>query len=295
MASSKLSAGMLLATLGLFGCRDKPPTDDAGEHSDAPIAAEDAPQVLAERLCAQMLECECGFIDAADCEALVSAALSERIDVVLDAGGSWDAECAGKFSKAVADWECLGPDMAAWQGVFDPRICPMLRGTVPSGQECSYSVLGDDCAAGSSCFSGTCTPGVTLPVPIGQNCETDWESLPCEPGSYCNWTEGGQRKCEVLPSEGDSCSGDVCGPSGNLICDAGTCVLAPGEAEECFYGYLCGPGLYCDGGQEFTCQPRREIGDGCGGDAVCPVDASCVGNICEADPARVCSALNGLF
>ncbi len=40
---------------------------------------------------------------------------------------------------------------------------------------------------------------------------------------------------------------------------------------------------------EDRAQERFELGDSCGADAVCPVDASCVSSVCIADPAAVCN------
>lgn len=289
---------MSLVALASLACKPTE-TDDDGEHPATPIEAEDAPTQLAEQICAQLFECSCasGYADEASCVETQSQLIAARIDTVLDAGGSWDPACAGQLAKTLHEWACLAPTMASQASAFDSRSCPLLRGTVAAGMDCSHDVLGDDCADGLMCIAGVCVTPPTLPVPRGELCNYDWETLPCESGSYCGWDDNyEQRICRALPKAGDACTEYLCGPQANdLICEANTCVPAPGAGEPCFDGYLCGPGTYCDGGQDFTCQPRREIGDGCGADTVCPVDASCVGNICEADPAAVCSAPNWFY
>jgi hypothetical protein len=284
-----------LVLLGATACKTSDGTDD-GDQPATPIEADEAAEVLAQQICAQMFTCECpnnDYVDEADCVASVSAELAAIIDPTLAAGGSWDAECAGNMAKAMRDWECLGPDLAAATSSFSPLICPILKGNVGLNGECGRSSLGDDCQPGLLCLNQTCIEEPTLPVPIGGVC--GYDNLPCADGGYCEWDQNyNVRICHASPTAGDTCVDDnyPCGPASNdLICsDAGICEPAPGEGESCDGTFVCGPGLYCDGGQEFTCQPRRELGDGCGGDAVCPVDAACINSICEADPALVCNA-----
>lgn len=297
MAYSKHSNRWLLAAALVFGCQTTP-QDEGGDRPATPIAQEDAAQELAELLCTQLSECECGasFTDHATCVEEMSTALATQFDSVLDAGGTWDPDCAGKWAKAVADWECLGPTSAGKTSYFEPRACPMLRGTLGLGEQCNYSMFGDECKDGLSCFSSMCVESVTLPVPLGQTCESGWENLACESGSYCGYdNQSNTRRCLAVPSEGDSCDEYLCGPSGNLLCLAGTCELAPGEGELCYDGFYCRAGFYCDGGKDFTCQPLQEIGEGCGADAVCPVDSSCIGNICQADAPAVCNSLAWVY
>jgi hypothetical protein len=197
------------------------------------------------------------------------------------------------MAKTMSDWECLGPNMAARESSFSPVSCPVLKGVLGVGGNCYRTSLGDDCQAGLLCLSGTCVEAPPLPAQIGQPC--GYDDLPCESGSYCDWSmpDYNIRICQPLQQAGDACTDEqyLCGPASNdLICEAGICTLTPGEGESCQEWNLCAPGLYCDGGQDFTCQPRQELGEGCGGDAVCPVDASCITNICEADPAVICNA-----
>jgi Dickkopf N-terminal cysteine-rich region len=289
---------MCLLSLVLLGASACKPVDDPddGDQPATPIESDDAPDVLAKQICAQVFACECpntlDYTDEAACVAAVTGELAGQIDPVLDAGGSWDPECAGQMAKALADWECLGQNTAAREATFSPLTCPVLKGVLGAGNSCNRSVLGDDCQAGLACISGTCIPTPTLPLQNGENCS--YGNLPCGSGSYCDWDASFDVQiCQPLQEAGDACTEDqyLCGPQGSdLVCTAGICTPTPGEGESCEEFLLCGPGLYCDGGQDFTCQPRRELGDGCGADAVCPVDASCIGNICEADAAAVCSA-----
>lgn len=288
-----------LALLVTSACKPVDEPDDSDQPA-TPIESDDAAEVLAQQICEQVFACECpdlvGFADMAGCVASQTAAIAGEIDPVLAAGGTWDPECAGQMAKAMSDWECLGPDMAARASSFSPITCPILKGVVGPGGDCWRNPIGDDCQAGLMCLSGTCVQTPTLPLPDGQPC--NYGDLPCGSGSYCWWDQNyDEQICQALPKAGDACSEDewVCGPQSNdLLCEAGTCTPSPGEGESCEMWNLCAPGLYCDGGKDFTCQPRQELGDGCGGDPVCPVDASCIASICEADPAAVCNA-TGLF
>jgi hypothetical protein len=291
---------MCLLSLVLLGATACKPVDDDPDDDDqpaTPIESDNAADVLAQQICAQVFACECpnalDYGDEAGCIAAESGELAGRIDAVLDAGGSWDAECAGQMAKALADWECLGQNMAARESTYSPLTCPILKGVLGAGNNCNRFAIGDDCQAGLLCVSGTCVQTPPLPLQNGQEC--GYDDLPCGSGSYCDWADENYdvRICQPLQEAGDACTENqyLCGPSGSdLVCDAGICTPTPGEGESCEEFNLCGPGLYCDGGQDFTCQPRREIGEGCGADAVCPVDASCITNICEADAAAVCNA-----
>jgi hypothetical protein len=284
-----------LVLLAATACKPTDGPDDTDSPA-TPIEADDAADVLAQQICAQLFACEClnalDYADEAQCVATETAEISASIDSTLAAGGSWDPVCAGDMAEAMSDWECLGPNMAARESSFSPILCPILKGTAGLGNECDRSPLGDDCEVGLLCLDHTCVEEPSLPVPVGGQCYYD--ELPCASGSYCDWDENyNYRICHALPEAGDACSQDtyLCGPQANdLVCEAGICTPNPGEGESCELNLLCAPGLYCDGGKDFTCQPRRELGEGCGGDAVCPVDASCVSSICEADPAAVCNA-----
>ena len=293
-----------LAALALVACK---PTDGEPDDKPAtPIESTDASTVLAEQLGAQLVTCECdvsgGYTDQAECVSEQKAVLDQLIDANIEGGATWDAQCAGELSKSIDQWSCLGPTQANFASSFDPRACPLLQGTQPEGSECNSGVLLDPCAAGLSCLAGLCVPSPQIPVPVGSPCEYMWDQLPCESGSWCAYDSNSDiRVCQALPALGDPCNPNedyLCGPSSNdLICDfaSSTCIAAPGEGEPCFDQFLCGPGTYCDGGKDFTCQPRRELGQGCGADSVCPVDAACINNICTADAAFVCSAPNWLF
>jgi len=288
-----------LALIGTLACKTAEPTDDGDDQPATPIEVDDAAAVLAEQICAQMFECTCTndfiqeSVDEAGCVATLTNQYAQGIDAVIAEGGTWDSECAGDLAKALRDWDCLGQTMAMNTSSFSPVLCPVLKGSRGIGSDCWRTSLGDDCQSGLTCVSGTCVETPPLPLTVGQQCGYS-NDLPCEAGTYCEWDPSYEyRYCTPTPQAGDSCSDDgySCGPPSNdLICDVGTCIAAPGEGESCMMWNICSPGLYCDGGKDFTCQPRQDLGEGCGGDAVCPVDASCVANICTADPAAVCSA-----
>ncbi|WP_146155190.1 hypothetical protein [Enhygromyxa salina] len=292
-----ITAGV--ATLTLLGC--KPPGGDGdegdGDEPATPIELDDAPALLAEQVCAQLFACSCpsavGYEDEAECVATKTAEIEVMIDPIIGTGGTWSAECAGELAQTWSQWACLGPTSASREASYSSRTCPIVKGTLALGADCSVSGLGDNCQPGLACIDQVCVESPTFPIAVGGVCEYNWDTLPCESGAICDWNEDyTQRTCQTLPQAGDSCTGNsLCGPAANdLICngETATCEPAPGVGEPCFQEFLCGPGTYCDGGKDFTCQPRVELGDGCGADAVCPVDASCVGNLCVADAAAVC-------
>jgi hypothetical protein len=280
-----------------LGCK---PQDDAPEQPPAPVELDEAADALARQICAGLFDCTCtgaGYFDSEDdCVDQLSAQYQTSIDDRFAVGGIWDADCAGQLIGTWEDWGCLGPSEALGQATFDPRLCPAIKADLPPGSDCEPSPLGDECSPGSVCVASVCV-ATQVPVPLGDTCNFDWQQLPCEEGSYCGYdVDGsGEQICKPQPSEGDSCDtidGYACGlPSFGLLCNVETfvCEPAPGVGEPCALDTYCGAGLYCDGGLDFTCQERFELGHGCGADSVCPVDASCVNGICTADPAAVCS------
>lgn len=285
-----------IASVALLGCK---PAEETQERPPAPIEAEDAAQLFAEQVCAGLYECGCDMPDyystQDECVVELRGDYQAMIDPLLAGGGTWNAECAGEMVAVWSQWECLGPVMAEREGVYDPRLCPVLKGTLELGAQCENNQFGDGCREGLVCVSNTCVEPPVLPVPIGGVCKFDWETLPCAAGSYCAYIDGSdERVCLAKPVAGDPCDPAVsylCGPSANdLVCGASSsvCEPAPAAGEPCYENFLCGPGNYCDGGKGFTCQPRFELGDTCAADAVCPVDAWCSAGICEARPARIC-------
>lgn len=300
---SRYATCLALVAASLLGCQTGGGAgDDDDDSPPVPLAEDDAAEALAAQICEQLFACSCAnsvlYADEAECVEVESANIAASIDPLLEAGGTWNAECAGQMLKTFDRWDCRGPTLAFKEASYNAQICPVIKGTLGEGSDCWRTSIGDDCQPGLTCVTGICVQLETLPVPAGGLCEYEWETLPCVAGTYCTYDENSNfSTCQPLPQAGDSCTVNeyLCGPAANdLICDVGTatCIPAPGAGEPCFDGFLCGPGNYCDGGLDFTCQPRKELGDGCGADTVCPVDASCNNNICEADPPAVCSALN---
>ena len=261
-----------------------------------PLARDAAAEAFAEHICAAIYACECGnaIESEAACVAELTGEFQAQIAERSQTAPIWDEECAGALMAAWSDWGCQGQTAVMSEVEFSLAECPVMKGSQPVGADCNDFPLGDTCEVGLSCVAGVCVQS-PVPVPVGQQCGFDWDELPCVAGAYCTYvSDVAVQICEALPQAGDPCDPNadyLCGPSSNdLYCDvSGTCEPAPRAGEPCFDGFLCGPGLYCDGGQDFTCLPKAEIGGGCGGDAVCPTDASCIGNVCEADPALACS------
>lgn len=288
---------VLLATTAslLVGC----PAPAGGEDDpmvSQPLPQNQAAQEMAEELCEAFFECDCDasllYADVSACVDAIQPVVQAEFDDLLAGGGTWDDDCAGDMLFTWQQWDCLGPTEALKQASFDPRVCPLAHGTLGEGEFCDSTYLGDPCAEGLGCWDEVCIVAPNIPVPAGGVCEIGWQDLPCESGTYCTWTEASETQiCVPWPVEGDPCEweGSTCGPAAlDLICSATLrCEPAPGVGESCEQG-ICAPGLYCDGGKDFTCQERFEVGDPCGADAVCPVDASCVNNVCVADPAAIC-------
>lgn len=297
MSKLLVSTCVGLGVMFLLGCQ--PIAEEEEDLPATPIAVDDAPRALAEQICGDLFSCECpgsaGYADEAACIEQQTAQIQLDLDALLDGGGSWNDQCAGELAKTWSKWECLGSQTANHQSPYDPRVCPVVKGNLGLGADCWTMNLGDNCREGLACIDQICIESPTFPVPIGGVCEYQWETLPCEPGSYCNRNaESGQVRCVARPVAGDACNANdyLCGSSAyDLICDpaSSTCVPAPGAGDPCFDQFLCGPGTYCDGGKDFTCQPKQELDDSCGADAVCPVDTSCIGNICTTDGAAVCN------
>lgn len=287
---------MCLVVTSLLACKP----DEEEQQPPSPIAVEDAAERFARQACKSQFACECAsssnFASEDDCVAQMTEHYQLEIDERLDQGASWNADCAGQLLAAWSQWQCLGPNGAVAQAPYDPRLCPLIKGTAEPGSDCVSYDLGDSCVEGSTCLASVCVSS-EVPVARGEVCAYDWQELPCEAESYCGVdpSGSGERICKALPSAGDICTIDegwYCGPGSlGLMCNYETerCEPAPAIGEPCFQGSLCGPNAYCDGGKDFTCQERFELGDSCGADAVCPVDASCVSSVCIADPAAACN------
>ncbi len=281
------------AGLSLLACR---PAE--GDEPPAPVSVDDGAQALAAQICAGLFECSCAevelYADEAQCVQILRVEFQAAIDEELVTGGTWDEACAGQLVATWSDWACLGPSAAFDVARFDARECPVLKGTGAPAAPCSISALGDSCSPGLSCAAGECIED-EIPVPIGQPCEYQWDQLPCASGGYCTYDNvAGERLCKAIPKLDDPCDPAedlLCGPSGlELVCNAAssTCEYAPGIGEPCFEGFLCGPGAYCDGGEDFTCQALFEVGETCAANAVCMTDASCVDGVCTDQPAQTC-------
>lgn len=296
LAPRSLAVACLMAA-ALTAC---PSSQEEEPEPAKPLASADAAQAAAQEICGAIFNCECelsiSYADEAACIEDQRATIQDNIDQLLAEGGTWNEDCAGELLWTWKQWDCAGPSEALYTANFDYRECPLVRGELGEGEYCNVGLGYEPCAQGLRCSEGQCTQAPTLPVPLGQPCQIDWEELPCVSGAYCGYDPDiGENVCEAIPSAGDSCDynyTNLCGPpSNNLLCSPdNVCISAPGEGESCEDALICDVGLYCDGGQDFTCQPRRELGQGCGADAVCPVDASCIGNICVADEALLCGA-----
>jgi hypothetical protein len=273
------------------------------EEPAKPIEAEDAAGDFASLICAQLYECDCTNVNnfgvnESECVENLRSQMQMEMDTILGGGGSWDAQCAGELAKTLSDWSCEGPVSAGANNLnIQMRACPLTHGTLGEGEQCFLTTPAlDPCAEGLSCYGDSCVKTPSLPVAVGGVCELGWENLPCVSGSHCRYdSQSGTSVCVASPKAGDPCSTDwpPCGPNGNdLWCnyDTNICEVAPGLGESCEMSQICGPGLYCDGGKEFTCQERFDFGEGCASNVVCPVDGVCVGNICEPAQAAICSA-----
>lgn len=282
-----------MTAAALFACQQ--PSE---QEPPPPLQFESAPATLADQVCSGLYACACN--NANDFSSQAACVTEKRSEYelltagLLAAGAVWDPDCAGRMLEAFSRWECIGPSAAAQESLFDPWLCPVFKGPVPVGADCNtVSFFGDLCVPGSTCLGGTCTE-VSVPAAVGERCRYNWDDIPCATGSYCTYSDELEDEvCVALPLAGDPCESDWhCGPASNgLHCDlaATICAAAPSAGQPCGSQNRCAPGNYCDGGKDFTCQPKFELGDGCSGSAVCPDDAFCSSNnICEPTQAQAC-------
>jgi len=282
---------MSLAAAALFACEPANPEPAP----PPPIESADAALLFAEQICDSLYACDCSinhiFASQAACVTFRRDEYQALIDLLLQ-DGTWDADCAGRMREAWARWQCMGPSAASQDEFYDPLTCPIIKGTAGVDEPCERTALGDLCAPGLQCLANVCVD-VSLPVAIGDVCRFSWQNLPCVDGAFCAYNfETALDICVASPAPGDSCSDTgQCGIAADgLVCDnsVGICEVAPGPGEPCADQNTCAPGNYCDGGKDFTCQPKFGIGDGCSANAVCPVDATCQSNVCTAVEAAVC-------
>jgi hypothetical protein len=136
----------------------------------------------------------------------------------------------------------------------------------------------------------TCVEIGPLPAGEGDLCEVGYVSLPCGEGLDCDYVDG-EAICVAARELGDACPDYDC-HSNELVCDSNTqvCVEPAALGESCEV-LSCAPGLYCDGGKDFTCQAQFEVGHGCASDNVCAGGADCINNVCTAPPPAICYQL----
>jgi hypothetical protein len=146
----------------------------------------------------------------------------------------------------------------ACAGVFTGRLaagaaCQLSWECPPSAGSCSNA--GASCA-GTACCVGICMDGaIPPPYPLGTNCEIAYCLLP----GFC----GSSMTCAVLPGEGESCSGDLCGRLDD----------------------------YCQrpasGGTTGICTKRIPIGQTCPMPSIGQNDPCVLDGGCEPDPANL--------
>lgn len=284
----------------------KPAADTADDEVEAqPVEVDEFAAEAAATVCAQLFECSCGdnlatepveplpWPDEAACVAEKQAEFQAMLDELLVTGGSFSPECGGEYIAGFARLRCDSAyDYAAGGGgYFQPRLCPLVVREQALGSSCTVNYAGmlDDCGAGKLCGpeTQTCVPIDPLPVAEGRICEVEYIQLPCADGLVCEYFDG-ERICTAPLALGDACPDYDC-YSDEWVChpDELTCVAPAGLDESCQL-LPCGPGLYCDGGKEFTCQAEFEYGHGCVNDNVCAEGGGCINNYCTAPPPAIC-------
>ncbi|MFV8753238.1 hypothetical protein ACNOYE_22040 [Nannocystaceae bacterium ST9] len=288
---------------GMPGKSGEPQLDPVGEDEFAASAA--------EAICAQLFACQCGdnqftpeteplpWADEAACVAEKQPVFQAILDEALATGGDFSETCAAEYVASLERPECL----SAWEYVggggkyYDGLLCPIVVTEREVGDPCQSigyeATITNDCGAGKVCSYQTfaCVESGPLPAIENQSCEAGGVDLPCADGLRCSYTNEDGQRCQAELALGDPCPNYTCN-SDALYCDYGTMTCqAAGAAGASCESMSCGPGLFCDGGQDFTCVPQFEYGESCASDTVCADDGSCIDNVCVAPSPIACYAV----
>jgi hypothetical protein len=283
---------LLLGAWGILvvaGCKD-----DAGGGSVGPVPESEAPQTAVNVICGQFVSCDCDPANAAPdgCEASIDEQVRQAQGDATAAGLEYDAACMGRYLSTFDELGCRRDGDFTLDEIIElvrKYDCKVFYGTDQPGEPCEQvDDLGDSCANGAVCFEELCV-ALTDPAAEGEECNAEVDFLnACVARTYCIDVDGDERPtCVKVPESGDACLGalQLCGEG--LACFDGTCLIAPGDGEECHPSLLnrCGEGLECNL-ETNLCQPLPEGGESCTGACVDGFD--CNDGRCVAQEPIVC-------
>jgi hypothetical protein len=285
---------LLLGAWGILvvaGCKD-----DAGGGSVGPVPEAEAPQTAVNVICGQFVSCDCDPANAAPdgCEASIDEQVRQAQGDATAAGLEYDAACMGNRLSLYRELGCRRSgditldELIALSRKYD---CKVFYGTDQPGEPCeTVEGLGDSCANRSVCHEDLCV-ALTDPAAEGEECNNEIDFLDaCVTGTYCFDIDGDERPiCIKIPELNDPCLGSlqVCGEG--LGCFDGTCLVAPGEGEECHLmgGNACAEDLSCNL-ETGLCEPLPEGGETCF--LFCADGFDCEDGRCVAQEPIICSA-----
>ncbi len=268
--------------------------DDEPDRLDGPVSESDADDEVAERVCYQYEECNCGdfaMVSLTGCETGLQFAWQASSEDAKEDGLTYDGDCLAKRLNAMLDRGCAKP------GVGDipycvGETCQIFHGTKAEGEECDGGFSRSDCQQGLICL-GTCqVPCANTGVNIeeGQVCrDVDAEFAGvCAEDLLClpDTDDPNQSFCRAAPALGEDCSQAICAEG--LFCDFQNGQVC---AELVALGGDCIQPLQCESGTcstEMKCVEPPAIGESCistcADGAVCMPSAE--GASCVAIPQR---------
>jgi hypothetical protein len=217
----------------------------------------------------------------------------------------YDPTAADTCFGAIADLSCSRSGNAAPNPNLEAICSTILRGTVPSGENC---VDDAECTTGTcrqpSCNANCCLGTCGGKIPIGSACSS---SSDCESGSSCIYGSSSSATCTADLAVGQACasSGAYCQDA--FDCDTSgtsTCVPYVKDGQPCVTGGVgCdNMGSFCDPASG-TCRPLLAVGAACtlpagstyGTGAGCVYYAECRNGTCTARPTigDACSVPDG--
>lgn len=269
-----MSARCLIYTLVLVGaCAPTPATTDAStgepttddpttdDPTGGPVLADpcdpelptipeaDWPDVYANTICQQKIDCDCTF--PGSCALDFFDGFDQIRKDGQNLGLTYDGACAARKLAGLVQARGCKQASAIDTNPSCTLDCLVYRGAVADGAACDVSPLAlttlfaDKCAAPDTCSADVCSAPLAT-VDVGQPCVS--------PVARCKANAG----CDVLGSK--------------------TCEPVVGEGKDCSGNGVCRPDLFCGPGN--TCLARGAKGAACTKDSEC-ASFQCVGDTCD--------------
>lgn len=267
-------------------------TDPETPQAPPQVAATAVAQELDSVVCELAFECECtygrAFESREECTAWADQEQAQVESLMAQFDLTWDPTCVGWYLRGYEQVEC-GSD-AVFPRDLDGDGCNAqclpLHGAKAVGTSCAE--LGDgfsDCGQGLRCDGGTCVEQCPGPVGLGESCRR----AVCEEGTYCNFFDEFEPRCEAKAAEGDECGQVECNRELRCVIDDITdpasmshCVPLAAPAESCMGHAECSTG-YCPAG---FCLNIPQEGDDCRGTGVCGSGLFCIDDVCAEAKER---------